>query len=64
MRMRQSHNAQLANFDVTSLRVTSATTTQQDVQSMRDEATSKAMISAREKFLKEAKSQTSRISQN
>jgi len=31
MRMRQTHNAHLANFDVTSLRVTAATAQQADI---------------------------------
>jgi hypothetical protein len=53
--MWQRHNAQLANFDVTSLRVTATATTQEaDVQVVCDEATRKAMIAAREQFLKDA----------
>jgi hypothetical protein len=54
--MWQRHNAQLANFDVTSLRVTASARTQEaDVQVVCDEATRKAMIAAREQFLKDAR---------
>jgi hypothetical protein len=49
MRMWRRHNTQLANFDLTSLRVTAIAPTQQaDVQVVCDEATRKAMIAARE----------------
>jgi len=54
--MWQRHNAQLANFDVTSLRVTSTATTQQHVQMMCDEVTRKPMIAAHEEFLSGATS--------
>jgi hypothetical protein len=54
--MRPRHNAQLANFDVTSLLVTSATTTQQDFQMMCDEATRRPVIAAHEEFLSGATS--------
>jgi hypothetical protein len=53
--MWQRHNAQLTNFDVTSLRVTSTATRQQHVQVMRDEATRKPMIAAHEEFLENPK---------
>jgi hypothetical protein len=53
--MWQRHNAQLANFDVSSLRGTSPTTTQWDVQMICDEATREPMIAAHEEFLENPK---------
>jgi hypothetical protein len=64
-RMWQKRNTHLANFDVTSLRVTATAPRQQaDIQVVCDEATRKAMIAAREQFLKHAKKNRSRSSQN
>jgi hypothetical protein len=54
--MWQKHNTHLANFDVTSLRVTAAATTQHaDVQVVCDEATRKQCLGRVRNFSKKLK---------